>query len=67
MTQLGEMTARGTGAIAHAVFKGCPQVKEIYLTGSGSVSDILSEVVDGMLEATRRVGKVKVHYNAIES
>lgn len=62
MAQLGEMTARGIGAIAYAVFKGCPQLKEIRLTGSGPDSGILREVVDGMLEAAGRAGKVKVIY-----
>jgi hypothetical protein len=65
-TKLGEMTARGIAAMAHAVFKGCPQVKDFHLTVSGPACLILREVVNGMLEAAGRAGKVKMHYYAIE-
>lgn len=59
---MGEMTARGIGGIVVALIKGCPRLKEINLTGSGSDSDILSEVIDGMLEAAGRAGEVQVVY-----
>jgi hypothetical protein len=60
MARLGEIAARGIGAIAHGVFKGCPQVKEINLTGWDGNDP--REVVNGMLEAAGLVGKVKVVY-----
>jgi hypothetical protein len=60
MARLGKIAARGIGAIAHGVFKGCPQVKEIYLTGWDDNDP--REVVNDMLEAAGLVGKVKVVY-----
>ena len=62
MVKLGNMTAREIGAIAHGVFKWCPQVKETHLTESDFASDDSSEVVDGMLEAAGLAGKLKVVY-----
>ena len=63
MTKLGEMTARAIGAIAHAVFKGCPQLQAIELMGSGWDTDTSREVVEGIVEAAGRSGKVKVIYD----
>ena len=40
----------------------CPQLKEIYLMDCGSDSDTLGKVVNGMLEAAGRAGKVNVIY-----
>jgi len=57
-----EKAARGIGVIAFAVFKGCPQLKYFILKGLGPDNDILSEVMDGMLEAAGRAGEVWVVY-----
>lgn len=63
MEELREMTAIGIGAIAHAVIKGCPRLKKIYLMNTGPDNSSHRDVITGMVEAAGRVGKRKVMYD----
>jgi len=62
MEEFWTTTAVGTSAVAHAVFEGCPRLKKTFLTRSGSDIRILNQVIQGMLEAAGRAGKVEVVY-----
>ena len=52
------MTTTGIRAIAYALIKGCPQLDRIYLMTSTLDSPLISDVVEGMLEASRRSKQV---------
>lgn len=61
--RLAKLTGVGISAISLAVIKGCPQLEEIDLEGSGPGDGSHRDAITGMLEATGRVGKVKVIYD----
>ena len=50
----------GISAIAHALIKGCPELKEIHLTGSGPENGSHRDAITGMLGAAGRAEKVKL-------
>ena len=60
MLRLGEMTTIGISAIAHALIKGCPELKKIHLSGSGPKNGSHHDAITGMLEAAGRAGEVKL-------
>ena len=63
MAKLGKNAARGIGAIAHVVMKGCPRLEMIHLMNTGPDNSNHRDVITGMLEGAGRAGKVKVIYD----
>jgi hypothetical protein len=58
MKSLGETTAVGISAIAHALITGCPKLKEINLKGSGPENGGHHDAIRGMLAVAGRSGEV---------